>query len=286
MTNNYKYNSINLNNLITDININVNTSFVNIITGINTDVIDLKTMEIPENLKYTENNIDISTKARAKNIVYDSTGNTYYTVGLTIPGTALKYNYFTAYVAGGNGGGGGAGGDAETNGGNNVSANTSVGGIGGTGGYVALTGNIFLGNNNLYVTVGSAGNGGTRGPNDNSPGQNGSPGQSGNAGGSSYINIGNSYPICTGYGGGGGLGGGGANSGGGNGNTGANGTQGITSLVAGYTGNTTYNPSNNPPITLTGGIGGDNINSPQPARSVGGAGNDGYVRIYLKYIPP
>jgi len=289
MTNNYNYKNIVLSSLISDINSSVASKFSNITQGIGTNVTDLTTMENSATLNYRENNVDISSKTRAKNEVYN-TAQTNTTVTLSIPGTTLQYTHFTLYAAGGNGGGGGAGGDAETNGGSNVDADTSIGGVGGVGGYVALTSNIALNGKTLQVTVGSAGNGGTKGADDNDPGQNGSPGNSGNSGGTSYVYLGG-LEICRANGGGGGGGGGGANSGGGNGNTGATGNAGSGSITSGYTGNTTYTPSINPPITLTGGVGGDNngknnvgnnVNIPQ---GVGLSGNAGYVRIYLKYNP-
>jgi hypothetical protein len=283
MTNNYIYKNIRLNNLITDIDSSVATSFNNITTGINTNVTDLKTMENSAPLNYIDST-DISNRTRSFYHIFDSV-KTDVRVELTIPDTSTRFTHFTLYVAGGSGGGGGSGGDAETNGGSNVDSNTSFGGVGGNAGYVALTSNIPLGTNDLFVTVGGAGTGGTRGGDDNQPGRNGSPGNPGNSGGISYVNLG-SLRLCTANGGNGGGGGGGANSGGGNGNTGTAGNTGNGSIAPGYTGNTMYNSANNPTINLEGGFGGDNNgNNPSVPQGVGGQGRVGYVRIYLKYNP-
>ena len=280
MTNNYLYKSINLNNLITDINSSVGSSFTNITTNIGTNVTDLKTMEKSANLNYTENGTDISTKTRAKNISYD-TIQTSTEVNLVIPGTtSIKYTHFTAYLRGGSGGGGGAGGDGESPNGSNIDSLNSKGGTGGKSGYVALYNNIPLNGNKLYVSIGPNGIGGTKGADDNDKGQNGSPGNVGTNAGSSYIDLGNTR-ICTATGGTGGLGGGGATSGGNQGNTGADGTPGTGSITSGYTGATTTSPDY-PTIDLNGGAGGYNKDG---QTGIGFNGLVGYVRIYLKYIP-
>jgi hypothetical protein len=276
MTNNYKYNSTVLSDLISDTSNGVSTSFNNISTGITvTDMTSLKDLEKPMNVNYKINGTDIANSCRAKNYVY-STNQTDTLV------TTTGFTHFSAYIVGGCGGGGGSGGDATRNNlaKTNINCN-STGGTGGSAGYVALTVNIALGSENLYITVGDGGNGGNKGDDDNQKGQDGSDGNNGNAGGASYIKLGTTI-ICQANGGGGGNKGNGATSGGGSGNDGTAGNSGTGQLLSNYTnsGVTTYNSTNHPYVNLSGGGDGGNPNT--GTIGVGRVGSDGYVRIYLK----
>ena len=281
MTNYYKYKNTSLSNLISDITASNVSNFTGITNGINvSNVTNIKTMENPAPLKYENNGTDISTFARAKYIEYSSTQT-------DIEVDTTNYTHFTAYVRGGSGGGGGAGGDAQTNGGSNVSASASVGGRGGSAGYVALYENIPLNSNKIYITIGNKGTGGPRGNNTSTNGRDGGDGGTGNDGGTSYIKLGTTVEaatsIATAKGGSKGLGGLGANSGGGNGGAGENGSTIAGSIFyANYAAITTHSITY-PDITLTGGIGGDN-NQSTTQGSVGSDGVYGYVRIYLKKI--
>ena len=272
MTNKYSFRNSLLNTLISDMSSNATSKFTGIDTGISVvDMTSLKQLEKPMDVKYRIDNIDIANSCRAKNFVYTTVQTN------TLVNTS-GYTHFTSYIRGGSGGGGGAGGDGERPNGDDVNCD-ATGGAGGVPGYVALNVNVPLNNNNLYVTVGNSGNGGSRGADDNNPGQNGSVGATGGGGGESSIKLGAGLTlICRANGSFGGNGANGANSGGGNGSNGNAGSSGNGEISTSYTGDTTYN-SSYPNISLTGGAGGNQVDT---TGGTGFPGSVGYVRIYLK----
>jgi hypothetical protein len=238
-------------------------------------------LDKPAIFSYSYQGSDVSNYATAYNLSYTSGADTIPTSITGAPG--YNFKHISAYCWGGGGGGGGGGGAGQ---GANIHGGGD-GGTGGTGGYAAIVSYPISGNAVKYQ-VGTGGKGGVGGagadPSFYNEGKNGNGGSNGNQ---SYVQVGG-INIITGKAGNGGSGGDSGNAEKSPGKA-KNGDSTEGSYNESYRGTTIKISAAHMFPKQTGGNGGGSgggapNGGPNPKDgSDGGAGNAGYVRVYLTY---